>query len=80
MGRGKVHEPYNKFKGFLREKELTYSDVGKTLNISATAVLNKINGVSDFYVGEVKTLQSEYRMDLSVLFWPKKYIFKVRDW
>ncbi|NDO45440.1 hypothetical protein [Clostridium sp. MD294] len=68
MRKEKIHQPYNKFKGFLKEKELTYSDVGKVLNISVTAVLNKINGVSDFYVEEVKTLQSKYGMELSVFF------------
>ena len=68
MKKGKIHQPYNRFKGFLREKELTYSDVAKVLNISITAVLNKINGVSDFYIEEVKILQSEYGIELSVFF------------
>lgn len=63
-----IHEPYNKLKGFLREKELTYLDIGNTLNISITAVANKINGISDFYVEEVKILQDKYGVELSIFF------------
>ena len=56
MGRGKVHEPYNKFKGFLREKELTYSDVGKTLNISADTLLSAIDSSLKWKPNERNTL------------------------
>ncbi len=64
----KAHEPYNKLKGFLVEKQLTYLDVANTLNISITAVMNKINGTSDFYVSEIKKLQSKYGVKLDIFF------------
>ena len=64
----KIHEPYNKFKGFLREKGLTYLDVSNTLEISQAAVANKINGISDFYIGEIEILQSKYGVETSIFF------------
>ena len=64
----KIHEPYKKFKGFLREKGLTYLDVSNTLEISQAAVANKINGISDFYIGEIEILQSKYGVETSIFF------------
>ena len=64
----KIHEPYNKFKGFLREKGLTYLDVSNTLEISQAAVANKINGISDFYIGEIEILKSKYGVETSIFF------------
>lgn len=56
----KIHEPYMKLKGALRERNLTYSDIAKDLGITETAVGFKINGISDFYLREVEILQSKY--------------------
>ena len=60
------HEPYNKLRGVLREKNLTYKDVADTLGISETAVQFKINGISDFYLSEVEKLQQAYGFELNI--------------
>ncbi len=66
MSKKVVHEPYMKLKGVLREKNLKYSDIAKTLGISETGVGFKINGKSDFYISEVKTLQQEYGFETDI--------------
>lgn len=71
MTKQKIHEPYNRLKGVLRERGLTYSDAAKTLGISETAVGFKINGTSDFYVSEVETLCSKYGFTVDI-FLPQK--------
>ena len=64
----KVHKPYRKLKGVLREKELTYADVSKLLNITETAVGFKINGTSDFYISEVLAMRNAYAIETDVFF------------
>lgn len=54
------HPPYNKFKGFLTEKELTYADIANLIGRSKTAVVSKVNGSSDFYLGEIKMIKDTY--------------------
>ncbi|MBS6956551.1 MAG: helix-turn-helix transcriptional regulator [Enterocloster asparagiformis] len=66
MAKSKVHKPYNRLKGALRERGLTYSDIAKTLEISETAVGFKINGTSDFYVSEVELLCSKYKFTVDI--------------
>lgn len=66
MSKRKVHEPYNRLKGALRERGLTYDDISKTLEISETAVGFKINGTSDFYISEVETLRQTYDFSLQI--------------
>lgn len=62
----KVHEPYAKFKGFIREKGITYTDIAKTLEISETSVCQKVNGKSDFYLCQIEKLKSEYGMTTDI--------------
>ena len=64
----KVHDPYQKLKGALRERGLTYADVSKLLNISETAVGFKINGTSDFYISEVLIMLNAYKIKTDVFF------------
>lgn len=66
--RSKVHRPYNKLKGALRERGLTYADVSKLLNISETAVGFKINGTSDFYISEFIAMQQAYKINTDIFF------------
>ncbi len=63
-----VHKPYNKFKGWLREHGLTYKDIGDFLGLSTATVNAKINGASDFTLGEVLALMKEYGLDRSIFF------------
>lgn len=62
----KIHKPYIKLKGALRERSLTYSDLAKDLGISKTSVERKINGASDFYLSEVEILQKKYGFQTEV--------------
>lgn len=64
----KIHSPYNKFKGKLREKGLTYADVAKVLCISETSVNHKINGISDFYISEVKEISKAFNINKDIFF------------
>lgn len=53
-----LHEPYNKLKGALRERNITYADASKFLGISKATLCRKINGESDFYLSEADKLES----------------------
>ena len=57
------HKPYAKLKGKMREKGLTCADISKLLNLSETAVNHKINGRSDFYIGEVEKISAAYDIE-----------------
>ncbi|MFM9414417.1 hypothetical protein ACKQTC_08555 [Peptococcus simiae] len=46
----------NKLKGVLRQKNKTYEDCARALDMSTTAFFNKMNGVSRFYVEEANAL------------------------
>jgi hypothetical protein len=55
----RLHEPYNKLKGALRERGMTYDDISKLLGISKATLCRKINGESDFYMSEADKLESK---------------------
>lgn len=55
-----IHKPYNKFKGALREKGLTYANIAQTLGVSEETVGAKVNGYSDFYISEVEKIEEKY--------------------
>ena len=57
------HEPYRKFKGFLRENEITYKNVAELLGISTQSTCDKINGKSDFFVSETDKICSMWNVD-----------------
>ncbi len=50
------HPPYDKLKGLLTERGLTYRGVASLLGISITSVGQKINGTSDFCLVRPKLL------------------------
>ena len=60
MTKEKIHEPYKKFKGFIREKGITYNDIAHLLGITTSTVSMKVNGYSDFYLSEQKLIEKEY--------------------
>jgi hypothetical protein len=68
--RKKIHEPYMKFKGWLREKELTYTDISKLLDCTIGTVSDKVNGFSDFLLSEIEeivdTYGAEYKFFLGI--------------
>lgn len=54
------HPPYSKLKGFAREKGIKYLDIAALLGISTSTVSMKVNGYSDFYLGEVRVFNEKY--------------------
>ena len=68
MPRINTHVPYNKCKGELRAKGLTYSDIAKCLGITSVAVSHKISGISDFYISEVKRIEKKFGISEHIFF------------
>lgn len=58
--RAKIHEPYMRFKGWLKSNSLTYNDIAELLGLSKSSVSDRINGFSDFMLYEISTIVSEY--------------------
>lgn len=54
-----LHKPYNRLKGLLREKGMTYDSISKALGISKASFCRKVNGSSDFYLSEVDKLEAQ---------------------
>ena len=49
-----------KLKGKMKENNIIANDLAHLLNISSTAVLQKINGQSDFFLSEATKIVNEY--------------------
>lgn len=64
----KIHKPYLRFKGWIRENGLTYSDIAEFLGITTTALSFKINGKSDFSLSEIQALKNKYNLDNNIFF------------
>ena len=60
------HPPYDKLKGFLTERGLTYRGVASLLGISITSVGQKINGSSDFLLSEAEAIKREYKLERDI--------------
>lgn len=65
---GKIHAPYKRFKGWLRENSLTYADVAKILGITTATVSSKVNGHSDFSLSEINLLRRTYHLESNIFF------------
>lgn len=61
-----IHEPYNKFKGFMRENGIIYSHIAELLGVTPTTVSQKVNGQSDFTVSEAELIMREYHADIEI--------------
>ena len=57
-----IHKPYNKFKVWLKDNNVTYTVLGDLLGITATSVMYKINGQSDFLLSEIQIIKAEYQL------------------
>lgn len=53
----------NKLKGYLREKNKSYSDCSNAIGITITSFSNKLNGKSLFNITEINDLVSYLNMD-----------------
>lgn len=62
------HKPYMKLKGKMKENNIIANDLAHLLNISSTAVLQKINGQSDFFLSEATKIVNEYNWEYEI-FW-----------
>lgn len=58
----RIHSPYNKFKVWLKDNNITYSVIAELLGITSTSVMNKINGKSDFLLSETQLIKSKYQL------------------
>lgn len=58
----RIHPPYNKFKIWLKDNNITYPVIAELLGITATSVMNKINGKSDFLLSETQRIKSQYHL------------------
>lgn len=58
----KIHQPYNRFKIWLKDNKITYSVIAELLGITTTSVTNKINGQSDFLLSETQLIKSHYHL------------------
>ncbi len=63
-----IHEPYSRFKGWLREHNLTYSDIALFLGLNEATVSLKINGQSDFLLSEIQALKNKYNLNSDIFF------------
>ena len=64
----KIHVPYNKFKIWLKDNNLTYSAIAELLGITTTSVMYKINGRSDFLLSEIQLIKSTYKVSDNIFF------------
>lgn len=62
MNKNLKHPPYNKFKGFLKENEIKYKDIASYLGITTSTLSQKINGKSDFLLGEIKLIKNKFNV------------------
>lgn len=64
----RVHEPYDKFKGWLRSKRMTYADLAELLGLSEATISLKINGQSDFLLCEIQKIMATYDLQSDIFF------------
>ena len=57
-----IHKPYNKFIVWLKDNNVTYTVLAELLGITATSVMYKINGQSDFLLSEIQMIKSKYHL------------------
>lgn len=66
--KNRIHEPYNKLKIWLKDKNITYADLGKLLGRTETSITYKINGKSDFLLSEVQLMKTAFNMRDDIFF------------
>lgn len=62
----KIHEPYDRFKGWLCQTQRTYKDVGELIGNTTTTVNNKVNGLSDFSLSETILIARTWNVSLNI--------------
>lgn len=63
-----IHAPYNKLKVLLKDRNITYADLGKLLGRTETSIMYKINGKSDFLLSEVQVIKATFNIKDDIFF------------
>ncbi len=64
----KKHAPYIKFKRTLAAMGITYKDIANVIHTTEATVMLKINGESDFYISEQRTICETFGIDPAIFF------------
>lgn len=60
------YPPHEKLKRTFLEYGITYREVAKVINTTEETVLCKVNGLSDFYISEMKAICAVFEIDPAV--------------
>lgn len=55
--------PYNKLRGKIAEKGLTYKDLAEKTNIPVSTLSNKVNGITEFKTSEIIKIADVLEID-----------------
>ena len=58
----------NRLKGLMREHNETHESLGKALSISRSCMSNKINGKSEFTLGELNLIKRRYQLSIEQMY------------
>lgn len=66
--------PLNNLKAEMKRKEITISEIARTLNKTTATISNKVNGVFEFSISEAIEIQNRWfpYHDLNYLFYQEK--------
>ncbi len=62
------HTPYIAFKLAIAGRGLTLRDVAATIGVTESTLSQKINGASDFFLSEVRTICETFGFDKALFF------------
>ncbi len=62
------HAPYKAVKYALAGKGVTYRDVAEILDLDVSTVTEKLNGGSDFYISQIKTICETFGFEYAIFF------------
>ena len=62
------HVPYKAFKHAMAGKGLTLRDVAAAIEVTEATLSQKVNGSSDFYLSEIRTICKTFDFDIVLFF------------
>lgn len=66
--RRKSLPPYTKFKAWMVENDVKQRDLAKILNLSISAISDRLNGKTDFTMEQVREICNYYKISSDVYF------------
>ena len=63
-----INAGYTKFKAWMKENGVKNSDIAKLLDITDATASKKLNGISDFTIGEIRTICNYYSISADTYF------------